>query len=302
MSFIRSKLNIILLLSLPLNAFSQSDTTEIVSVADTGKSAKAGTGHSLYSSLGYGSNMIYLGSTISQNQSFGFTTVTYGFNNELFASASAIHLTNYSPFLPFYNFSLNYGHAFNSWFDISLGLSRYQLDKSQSDTLFSSFSYGDVTLGIDWRLLYSKITAGGLLADENQAFFQFRNSRYFQTPEFFRNKIFVSFDPYINLVFGTLIKAESSTEISYTSSDPFRPKGSGGLSTTATTSSTTLSTNILYSKIFGLMEVEFGLPVSINFDRITIEAGASYVLPTYKSDFITPGGFVFLLSGSFRIF
>ena len=169
---------------------SQSDTNEIVSVADTGKSAKANTGHSLYSSLGYGSNMIYLGSTISQNQSFGFTTMTYGFNNEFFASASAFHLTNFSPFLSFYNFSLNYSHAFNSWFDISLGVSRYQLNKTLSDTLFSSFTYGELTVGIDWRLLYSKISAGGLLADENRAYFQFRNSRYFQTPEFFRDKAF----------------------------------------------------------------------------------------------------------------
>ena len=302
MFFIPSKLKILLLLVLPLNAFSQTDTAKIISVADTGTSFKSGSVHSLYSSLGYGSNMIYLGSTISQNQSFSFATMTYGFNNEFYASASAFHLPNFSPFLSFYNFSLNYGHAFNTWFDISIGLSRYQLDKTLSDTLFSSFTYGDITLGIDWRLLYSKISAGGLLADKNQAYFQFRNSRYFQTPEFFKDKVFVSFDPYINLIFGTIIKAESSTETTYTTSDPFRPKGSGGWNTSSTTSSSASSTNISYSKIFGLMEIEFGLPVSLNFDRTTIEAGASYVLPTYKNDFIAPGGFVFLLSASFRIF
>ncbi len=299
MSFIHSKLNILLLLIMPLHAFSQADTTEVTSVADTGKSS-IGSVHSLYSSLGYGSNMIYLGSTISQNQSFSFSTMTYGFNNEFFVSASAYHLSNFSPFIPFYNLSLNYSHSFNTWFDISAGLSRYQIEKTLNDTLFNSFTYGYLSLGVDWRLLYSKISAGGLLADENQAFFQFRNSRYFQTPEFFKNKASVSFDPYVNLIFGTLIKAESSTEVTYVSSDPFHQKGNGGMG--SPTSSTSNSTTISYSKFFGLMEIEFGLPVSLNFDRISIEASSSYVLPTSKSNIIISGGFVFLLSGTLRIF
>ena len=113
------------------------------------------------------------------------------------------------PLLAFYTGSLNYNHAFNSWFDISAGVYRYQVHPSLADTLLRNFTYGDLTLGIDWRLIYSKISVGTLLSDENQTYFQIRNSRYFQTPEFSRKKFYISFDPYINLLLGPRYKIES---------------------------------------------------------------------------------------------
>ena len=101
---------------------------------------------------------------------------------------------------------------FNSWFDISAGVYRYQVHPSLADTLLRNFTYGDLTLGIDWRLIYSKISVGTLLSDENQTYFQIRNSRYFQTQEFSRKKFYFSFDPYINLLLGPRYKIESQTE------------------------------------------------------------------------------------------
>lgn len=114
--------------------------------------------------------------------------------------------------MAFYIGSLNYSHVINNWFDISAGVYRYQVDQSLTDTLFSSFTYGDLTLGFDWKLLYSKISAGGLFAEENQAYFQLRNSRYFQTPEFFKGKANISLDPYANLLFGTVTEVVTSND------------------------------------------------------------------------------------------
>jgi len=135
---------------------------------DTIPDVNAGTSeskHSLFASAGLGYNMVYMGTSLSQDKPYYSGGLIYGFNNELFASASTFHLDAYDPFLAFSTFSLIYNHTFNSWFDIALSASRYQVNKTLTDTLFSSFFYVDGALGFDWKILYTKISAGGLLAE-----------------------------------------------------------------------------------------------------------------------------------------
>ena len=186
MFYLRILLFSFLLLIIPLTAFSQSDRMMSPSATDTLKTVEKSDRHALYAGGGYGSNMIYLGSTISQSQPFGYATLAYSFKNELTASASAFQFANFDPGLAFYNISLNYSHDCNSWFDISSGVYRYQVIPPFTDTLFSSFTYGDVTLGIDLRLIYSQFSIGGLMIKDPQPYFQIRNSRYFMTPAFFK--------------------------------------------------------------------------------------------------------------------
>jgi hypothetical protein len=178
---------------------SASDTTSSVSEADR---------HALYTGAGYGSNMIYLGSTISQDQPYSYGNITYGFRNKLYASVSALNLSRFDPLAAFYIGGLSFSHVFNSWLDISGGVYRYQVDKTLYDTLFNSFTYADATLGIDWKLIYTKISYGSIISKEPQGYLQINNSRYFQTPEFFNKKANISFDPYVNLLFGTLLTSE----------------------------------------------------------------------------------------------
>lgn len=310
-SFRRIELSGILTLLIWVNLFSQDDIVNPVQKADTLNSVSEGSPHALYTGIGYGSNMIYLGSTISGNQPFLYSAFTYGFKSEFYATASAIHLSNVDPFLAFYIGSINYKHIFNSWFDIAAGIYRYEITPSLEDTLFSSFTYGDFTLGIDWRLIYTKLSAGILLSNDNLSYFQIRNSRYFQTPEFFRGKVNISFDPYVNLLMGTLYKSETTTETFITTSSTdqkLRNNNPGNSNSTDTSNSsissvTTTSTNTALTKTFGLMEVDFGFPVALNADRFTIEAEASYVLPLYNDSFFPgPKGFVIMISGIFRIF
>jgi hypothetical protein len=279
-----------------LGVLAQTGSKISLPEADTSKTGSKVVRHSLYTGAGYGSNMIYLGSTISQNQPYGYGNLTYGYKNQLYASMSAVHLSGIDPFLSFYIGALNYSHAFNSWFDISAGVYRYQVPSSLTDTLFSSFTYGDLTFGFDWKLLYSKLSVGWLFSEENQAYFQFRNSRYFQTPEFFKGKANISLDPYLNLLLGTLLEVETATETSIVASSPGRKWRKYNTSPGTTTSTST-------SKKFGIMEIDFGFPVDFNTDFMTIEAEVNYVLPLYNDPlYKNPKGFVFILSGFFRIF
>jgi len=142
------KVALIVFLMLPTGISAQTANKSMMA-SDTTKPEARGSSHALYSGGGYGSNMIYLGSTISQDHPYGYGSISYGFKNELFATVSAVHLSGLDPFMAFYIGSLSYSHPFNNWFDVSAGVYRYQVDPSLTDTLFNSFTYGDLTLGFD---------------------------------------------------------------------------------------------------------------------------------------------------------
>ena len=242
--------------------------------------------HNLYGSAGAGYNMIYMGSSLSQDKPFYSGGLIYGFNKEFYVSAYGVHLNIFDPLISFSSFSLNYSHAFNSWFDIALSASRYQANKTLTDTLFTSFFYADLTLGFDWKLLYTKLSAGGLFSESSSAYLQMRNSRFFQTPEMFKGKAFFSFDPYVNLLFGVLTETTEGTVLS----PPYRKGGRNGNSSSSTTSR------------FGLMEIDLGLPISFDIGRFTIDAEPGYTIPVYSGTTIQSAkGFVFSLSVYFRI-
>jgi hypothetical protein len=248
--------------------------------------------HSFYAGAGYGNNMVYLGATMSQDHSFGYTSLTYGLMDKLYLSATGYTVSDFSPFLAFYTLGLNFNHTFNSWFDISLNLSRYNVSEKLRDTLFSNFTYADATLGLDWRILYTQFSLGGLISDASQFYFQARNSRYFETPSFAGDKAFFSFDPYVNLLFGTMVTIRTTDGTATTLSPGYRPwkRDTQGSSTTT------------YSENFGLMEVDFGLPIDFAYDFFTLELTPGYVVPLY-SDKGTTGmqGFLFMASIFFRI-
>ena len=309
------------LILMSLNIAAQTDT-----VLTAGTEASETPVHSLYTSFGYGTNMIYLGSTISQNQSYGYGSLIYGFKDELYASFSGVHLDHIDPFMAFFIGSVSYNRTFNSWFDISAGIYRYQFSKPLNDTLFSSFFYGDLTFGFDWKILYSKISAGTIFSGGKQGYLQVRNSRYFQTSAFGKKKAYFAFDPYFNILFGSLTRTETSTDTIITVSSPFlknisgtgsgngngsgngRGNGNGsGASTTTGSASTSTSSQTAasssYTSDFDLMEIDFGVPVSFNINRITFEAEPGYILPIFDDPiYRSMKGFVFTFSIYYKIF
>ncbi len=271
---------------------SQSDTLvkpgqKITSAVDSTSSKNA-----LYSGIGSGSNMIFLGSTISRNKPFYSAAFTYGYKNSFYASASASHIVDVNPYIAFYSLSLNYSHVFNSWFDISSSISGYKAPVSLQETLFNDFAFINVTTGFDWKLIYTKLSFGELISDNLGGYIQIRNSRYFETPEFFNGKSKVSFDPNINTLFGNLVKIVTTTGVTKTgSSPPFRHfKNSPG------------STVSSYTYRFGLMDFEFSVPVTFSYNNLSIEAEPSYILPAFSnSEYPAPKGFTFFINALFRI-
>ncbi len=318
----RLQISGLILLLLPLNLFPQADSTS------SGSSDR----HALYTGVGYGNNMVYLGSTISGNQPYAYGSLSYVLGGKLMLTGSSFYLPALEPSAPAFNsISVSFNHEFTKWLDISAGAYRYIVKPTLTDTLFNNFNYADMTLGIDWKILYTQVSYGGFLMKDSPTYLQVNNSRYFETPSFFRGKANISFYPYVNILFGGLVSEEiiEGTETITTtrtvitpisSSGTGSPAGTGqgagsgqgsggstgGSSTTTTTETTTTTvpvTNTVYSEKFGMIELEVGLPVALNLGSMSFEADISYLLPAY-SDVYYPGprGFVLSFSAFFKIF
>jgi hypothetical protein len=284
------------LVGLNLNVSAQENLETITQEKDSSVPVKNKTSHSLYTNIGFGNNMVYMGSDLSQNKPFYYGALTYGYNDEFYASVSAYHLSAFDQFMTFNTFSLSYNHNLKKGFDISLGISRYQVPTELTDTLFNNFFYANAAIGLDWKILYTNLSVGGILSETSSAYFQLRNSRYIQTPEFFDGKAYFAFDPYMNLLFGSLTKTVTADGTKLGISPPFKSGNSSGSKSPGGGSSGTTST------IFTLMEVDFGLPVSFNIGKLTIEIEPGYALPLYsESDVFNPKGFVLLLGCYFKI-
>jgi hypothetical protein len=278
---------------LPLSSFGQADTLSQPVNHSSHDIKPAARNHSLYSGLGFGSNMIYLGSSISHNLPFYSASLIYGYKNSLYSTVSASHLSSVDPFLAFYGLALSYSHVFNSWFDISTDLAGYLTPVSLNEILFSDFAFLNLTTGFDWRLLYTQLSLGGLVSQDNKGYIQVKNSRYLETPEFFNGKARISFDPGVDLLFGEYYKIETVTgHAKYGVSPPFRhlKKNPGN------------TTESIINK-FGLIDFEFSLPITLDCDKFSIEAETAYILPSYTNpDYPSPKGFSFYLSAYFIIF
>jgi len=283
----------VMILAVPSSAFCQADTLSKPVREASVKKKSTGDIHSLYTGIGAGSNMIYLGTSISNNKPFYSASVTYGFRNSLFVSASTSHLSETLPYLAFYNLAMNYSHTFNSWFDISADFAGYKTAESLQDTLFSDFAYVNLTTGFDWKLLYTRISFSGVISEENGFFMQISNSRYFETAEFLKGKALVSFNPDIDILFGNLISVETASgSKKYGNAPPFshaRKKPA-------------YPTDSLSEK-FGLMDFQFSLPVTFSYGRFSLEAEGSYLLPVYSDPYYPVSkGFTFYLNALFKIF
>jgi hypothetical protein len=284
------KWSIVNIMLFSTNALAQTEVPDSsLTVTDSLLSSFDVPVNGLYGGLGYGSNMIYLGSSISGNQPFAYTAITYGYRAKLYASVSALHMSGFRPFAALYTGSLTYNHTFNTWFDVSAGLYGYHVAPTLTDTLFSDFAYSDITVGVDWRVLYSKITAGGILVSGSHPYFQIRNSRYFQTSDILGGKATLSFDPYVNMILGTTVTSESSSGTE-TIASTFPPRKTGG-------GGSQINPGTIYTNSFGIMELDFGLPISLNFDQFSIEVEGGYILPIGTYTGSSARGFLLMISG-----
>jgi hypothetical protein len=113
----------------------------------------ASSKHSFFLGTGYGSNLLFAGSSISANKGFLSADILYSFMGNLWVSGMAYNIPGIDVNIPMYDLSAGYNHTFNDWFDASLSLSGYLTHKGVREELYNSFGYLRMALGVDWMLL-----------------------------------------------------------------------------------------------------------------------------------------------------
>jgi hypothetical protein len=281
-------------MGLPVRGYCRNGTSSVQQTGTDSTNELTVMKYSIYGGAGWGNNLIYLGSTISGDHPYYSALLTLGLKNGLNISTTASHLSKTYPYVAFYSLSARYAHTVNSWFDYSTDISGFATPRSLQESLFSNFALLNLTTGFDWKLLYTKLTFSDMYSHGNGMYLQIINSHYFETSRFFKGKAFLSFDPDVNLLFGRLVKVESNTGISTLGNAPLFVQFKKKHNTTTTT--------YTYSYVFGMMQTEFSLPVTLNFTNFILAAEPSYILPAYSNtDYPSQKGFSVTMSAYFRI-
>jgi hypothetical protein len=282
-----------ILLVVPSVLFCQPDNIVKKARADSVRNKSTENNHSFYAGTGAGSNMIYLGTSISENKPFYSAAVTYGYRNSFFVSASASHLYETRPYLAFYSAALNYHHVFNSWFDIAMDAAAYKTSQVLQDSVFSDFAYLNLTSGFDWKLLYTRISVCGVISENSGLFFMISNSRYFETAGFLHGKALVYFDPDFDILLGdqaTIVTTSGTPQPG--KAPPFSHAGKK-----------TGNMPDVYDERFRLMDFEISLPVTFSYGKFSLEAQPNYLIQVHSdSAYPLPSGFSFFLNAIIKIF
>ena len=222
--------------------------------------------------------MLFSAVSLSSNQPYLSTDLLYSYNKRWIASATIYHLPGIDPAIAFYDFSIGYRYTFNSYLDAGISFSSYSTAKKLQDEYFGNFNYLTISGGVDWRIIYTQLVYSSMLKEQSSGYLQIKNSHFFSTPYLFKGKGYFTFDPAVNMVMGD----KFSSEIVVSQS------GSGNNVTTTETT--------IYKSSFGLLDMEFSLPVGFNFGKTTFEMEPMYYLPIYEDpDFPAKKGlFLFL--------
>ncbi len=249
--------------------------------------------HSFFMGSGYGSNLLYAGSSISDNQSYLSADFTYSFMSSFWSSLILYNLPGKQVTIPLYDIAAGYNHTFNKWFDASVSLSSYQTSSQIKDELYENFAYFRMSLGFDWMYVYTRPGIGKILEKDSGIYLYVRNSRYMSTPVFGKGKSYFSFDPSVNFLFGNYSQLQSITQ-------PHLPER-GRPGRPDQTIGTTETYEITDS--FTMIQTEFSLPVAFAFYNFSFEAEPVYLIPMLDDEaYAATKGFHFFFNIIYRVF
>jgi hypothetical protein len=252
----------------------------------------ASSKHSFFLGTGYGSNLLFAGSSISANKGFLSADILYSFMGNLWVSGMAYNIPGIDVNIPMYDLSAGYNHTFNDWFDASLSLSGYLTHKGVREELYNSFGYLRMALGVDWMLLYTRLSAGKILEENSGVYINIRNSRYMRTAKFGASGNYISFDPSLNFLIGNYSQLQTITT-------PQRP--GGGIRPGRPGNDQDVNYEIVDS--YKVMQAELSLPISFYFYDFIFDAEPIYLIPVLKDEnYISPKGFHFFFNITYRLF
>jgi hypothetical protein len=265
-------------MSLNIMAGSPADSTTTEVVDQSG-------GGSLYVGTGYGSDLLYTGYSFSGQKPYYSMDMLYSINRQWSVSAAIYNMDGADPAIAFYDMAVGYRRYFNSWLDAGASVSAYFTSSAIKDLYFGNFAYLTLTGGLDWRILYTRFVYSAVLDDSGTDYLQVKNSHYFSTNDFWKDRAYMDFNPTFNFVLGDRYSLTTIT-------DTGLPLSGGGTEEI-----------IGYENSFGLIDLEISFPIAFNYDDFSIEAEPLYYIPIHKDpDYPSTKGLFFFLNLYLRIF
>lgn len=223
--------------------------------------------HTFYTGAGYGSNLIYYGTSVSGNQPYYSAELLYAWDGGIWAGVGLFHLPGNQPFFSFVDLSAGYNYVINQVFDAGLSISQYFGGESLDTTLYSNYTFLSAKLGIDWGLAYTALSPGWLLAEANSFYLMVENSRFFRTPELGKNGNYFTINPGVSFMFG-----------SYAWLTQMRRQGGGGGGQGPGPGGTKsfYNTTTELRENFRLLDLQLGVPIAFNTKRLSLEFEPAY--------------------------
>lgn len=219
---------------------------------------------SFAAALSYGSNSTYFGRSQAVAFPYAAATLTYSDKSGLYGSVDFYNLLNTPTALDETDLTVGWDHDLGKTTDVALSYSHF-IFPANSELVKSSVNNAlDIGLGQDWGAFYSRLSATylfGSAAGKGDGFLILENSRYFETKRGFGENDYFAVEPVVSIAAGT----QSFAETALTK----RNKGRGK-------SNVPVARSV---RNFGLVDYEFGVPVSYHVGKLALSAGWRYVVP-----------------------
>lgn len=223
--------------------------------------------HQFFSGVGYGSNLIYYGTSVSGNQPYYSAEMLYAWEGGIWAGAGLFHLPGNQPFFSFVDLSAGYNYVFNKVVDAGVSISQYFGGESLDTTFYSNYTFLSANLGIDWVAAYTSVSPGWLLAEENSFYLMIENSRFFRSPKLGKKGNYFTFNPGLSFMFGSYAWLTHVRRQGGGGGGGQGPGYGGGYYDYTTTE---------LREDFRLLDMQLGVPIAFNTKRLSLEFEPAY--------------------------
>lgn len=233
-----------------------------------------------FAGLTYGNNSSYLGRYQTQILPYYSVDVSYKTKGGLWFSLVTYEIGGTTTLVDEIDLLAGWNFNLSERVDASLFYTRYFFTET-TDLLKSSVqNTTSASIGLDWGLLYSKISSNYIFGGANDFFLVFDNSRYIEFPQIFNGKDYFSIEPKVSIIGGTQTFVEShmisqGTPVSIPiGGGPGGPRGrpAGGGSTSTTTAESSKTS-------FNILSYEVSLPLAYTTGRFSFEVSGRYCKP-----------------------
>ena len=217
---------------------------------------------SFAAALSYGSNSTYFGRSQAVAFPYAAATLTYSGKSGLYGSVEFYNLLNTPTALDETDLTVGWDYDLGKTTDVALSYSHFLFPANSELVKASVNNAFEAGLGQDWGAFYSRLSVTylfGSAASKGDGFLILENSRSFETERGFGQHDYFAVEPVVSIAAGTQSFGETALAK--------RNKGRANLP---------ISRSV---RRFGLVDYEFGVPVSYYVGKLELSAGWRYVVP-----------------------